>query len=139
MGAAERPQRARVPPDLTRVAHLDHRKVAGRAPFARERVHRAGIARKRHRQLTTTSCEPSDDYQRLELPPSRRWGRPPPPPPPPRLSSRGRAMFTVSARPSTIMPFMASTACWASELELNSTKPKPRDWPLSRSMTTLAD
>ena len=48
-------------------------------------------------------------------------------------------MFTFSVRPSTIMPFMASTACCASALEPYSTKPKPRDWPLSRSMTTLAD
>ncbi len=48
-------------------------------------------------------------------------------------------MFTVKARPSMIMPFMASTACCASALELYSTKPKPRERPLSRSMTTLAD
>jgi hypothetical protein len=101
---------------------------------------------------------PARDYQRLPPPPPPPPRppppppRPPPPPPPPKPPpppprppppppppSRGLATLTLSARPSSEAPFMAAIAASASVFEPNSTKPKPRDCPLSRSVTTLAD
>src|SRR5580692_7545735 len=81
------------------------------------------------------------DYQRslrpppLPPPPPPRLPPPPPPPPPPPLRcGRSSASFTRRARPSSIAPFMAPTAAASCALPM-VTKPKPRDWPLSRSLT----
>src|SRR6185295_19887714 len=86
----------------------------------------------------------SENYQRLPRPPPSRLPRPPPPPPrfpppPPKLSrlAIGFASLTVSVRPSSCVPFRLSIAFWASPLELISTKPKPRDWPVNLSEITL--
>ena len=79
---------------------------------------------------------------------SRRRRVPPPPPKPPRLppppkppgrSSRGRASLTTIARPSRAWPFMPLMAACASGSEPISTKPKPFERPVSRSIMTLAD
>jgi RNA recognition motif-containing protein len=50
----------------------------------------------------------------------------------------GRTL-TVNVRPSSCVPFRLSMAFCASPLEPISTKPKPRDWPVNLSDTTLAD
>ena len=63
--------------------------------------------------------------------------RPPPPPLPPRLSVLGRASFTFNARPSTLAPFKALIARSASSPLVISTNAKPRDRPVSRSVTML--
>src|SRR6266545_4974878 len=66
---------------------------------------------------------------------------PPNPRPPPRLprSSRGLASFTVKLRPFKSLPLNSSIAFCPSSLEAISTKPKPRERPVSRSSTTVAD
>src|SRR5262249_38323699 len=76
--------------------------------------------------------------------------RPPPPPPPkprpppnplplgPRLSP-GRASLTVSWRPSISRPLRAAIAASADSRESISTKANPRERPVSRSVTKLAD
>src|SRR6185312_12579649 len=68
--------------------------------------------------------------------------RPPPrrsPPPPPPRAGRSSASLTLSGRPSSIAPFMAAMALVASSGVLIVTKPKPRERPLSRSVTTWTD
>ena len=50
----------------------------------------------------------------------------------------GRTL-TVNARPSTSLPFMAAMAAFASWSLDISTKPKPLERPVSRSMMTCAD
>src|SRR5262245_18659136 len=60
------------------------------------------------------------------------------PPPPPR-SERALASVTVRFRPWTARPFRPAIAFWASAFDAISTKPKPRERPLSRSVTTEAD
>src|SRR6188768_128194 len=54
-----------------------------------------------------------------------------PPPPPPRGLSC--ASLTLSGRPPKSRPFSVCMAFCASELDI-STKPKPRGWPVSRSL-----
>src|SRR4051812_38634311 len=56
---------------------------------------------------------------------------PPPPPPPPPPSRRSWAGFTRRGRPTSIWPFMASAAVRASPSDAYSTKPKPRERPVS--------
>lgn len=53
--------------------------------------------------------------------------------------ARGLASLTVSGRPSTSAPFMPAIAACASLSLLISTKPKPRERPVSRSMMTCAE
>src|SRR2546423_5185726 len=74
-------------------------------------------------------------------PPPPKPPRPPPPPPPPRppRSSRGRASLTVRLRPLRSLPLNCCMAASPSSREDISTKPKPRERPVSRSSTTLAD
>lgn len=67
------------------------------------------------------------------------YQRPPPPPPPPLRGAFGRASLTVSGRPSRSAPFMPAMASRASVSLDISTKPKPRDRPVSRSMITCAE
>src|SRR5206468_7934771 len=67
-------------------------------------------------------------------PPPRRWPPPPPPAPPP-----GLATSTLIRRPSSSVLFRRATASLASSVVAISTNPKPRDRPVSRSVTTLAD
>src|SRR5262249_420297 len=55
---------------------------------------------------------------------------------PPR-SVFGRASFTLSARPLTSAPFNAAMARSASEVSVISTNAKPRERPVSRSVTRL--
>ncbi len=69
---------------------------------------------------------------------ARTTAPPPPPPKPPGRSSRGRASLTTIARPSRAWPFMPLMAAWASASEPISTKPKPLERPVSRSIMTLA-
>ena len=57
--------------------------------------------------------------------------RPPPP--------RSCASFTRSGRPSISLPSRASRAASADESVSNSTKPKPRERPVSRSTMTATD
>src|SRR5436309_15663370 len=91
------------------------------------------------------------DYQRgsRRLPPPPRPppppGRPPPkpprppPPPPPKLrSARGRASLTLIVRPLTSVPLKRSIALLPASVSI-STKPKPRERPVSRSVTMEAD
>src|SRR5262247_80999 len=61
------------------------------------------------------------------------------PRPPPLRFSRGLASLTFIARPPTSLPLNCSMAAPASSLVDISTKAKPRDLPVSRSSTTLAD
>src|SRR5262245_16231251 len=72
---------------------------------------------------------------------SRRWRKPPPlcglrEKPPPSLDF-GRASFTFNARPSSCLPFRPAMACLACELSAISTNAKPRERPVSLSVTTL--
>src|SRR5207249_2391265 len=77
----------------------------------------------------------------------RRYQRPPrepPRPPPAPRRSRPRlpgdfAFSTRIVRPSRFVPFKRLMACSASSGVAISTNPKPRDRPVSRSVTTLAD
>jgi hypothetical protein len=55
------------------------------------------------------------------------------------VGRRSRATFTVMDLPSNVEPFRDSMARSASSAEPYSTNPKPRDWPVARSMTTLAE
>src|ERR1017187_643539 len=84
---------------------------------------------------------------------SRRWrgpppppplGRPPPPPPPPKPRPPppppwgfGRASLILSARPSRSVPLRAAIARSASAESVISTNAKPRERPVSRSVTRL--
>ena len=54
-----------------------------------------------------------------------------------RRGSRGRASLTVSARPARDMPLRASMALCAAWLSGISTKQKPRERPVSRSVIIL--
>src|SRR5712691_11099162 len=54
-----------------------------------------------------------------------------------RRGSRGRAWLTVRARPATCVPLRASMARCAARLSGISTKPKPRERPVSRSVIIL--
>lgn len=57
----------------------------------------------------------------------------------PRLhQDRFLAMFTVRLRPSMLRPSRAVMADWADSESAISTKPKPRDRPVSRSTMTCA-
>src|SRR5207245_10922770 len=77
----------------------------------------------------------------------RRYQRPPRepprPPPAPRRSPPPLpgdfAFSTRIVRPSRFVPFRRRMACSASAGVAISTNPKPRDRPVSRSVTTLAD
>src|SRR5581483_4504843 len=73
-------------------------------------------------------------YQRLD------------PQPPPVVALRGRsarrcelAASTLSRRPPNGWPSNIVTAVFASASVDISTKPKPRDWPEMRSVTTVAE
>src|SRR6266705_6882463 len=67
----------------------------------------------------------------------------PPPPRPPLLRARPDpdefATSTFSVRPSTIWPLNFFAAASASSVVAISTKPNPRERPVSRSVTTVAD
>src|SRR5262245_37540684 len=80
-------------------------------------------------------------YQRLPPPPPPRPPPPPPrgpprPPPPPPPLLFGRASLTVIVRPSSSVPFRASTAARASASLFIDTKANPRGRPVSRSVIT---
>ena len=88
------------------------------------------------------------DYQRPRPPPRPPRSPPrspplPPPrsprsrPPPPACSAFGRASFTLSVRPPICEPFNAVMAFSPSSLLVISTKPKPRERPVSRSVMML--
>src|SRR3989454_603532 len=75
-------------------------------------------------------------------PPPPKPPRPPPPPPrrsPPPPAPGAFAFSTWMVRPSRLVPLSRLMACSASSGVAISTKPKPRDRPVSRSVTTLAD
>src|SRR5881397_1335984 len=77
-------------------------------------------------------------YHRLPLrppPPPLRYPPPLRPPPEP----EGLASSTFSVRPSTSWPLNFLTAASASSAVAISTKPNPRERPVSRSVTTVAD
>ena len=71
-------------------------------------------------------------YQRP--PPRPPRSRPRPPPPLPARSVLGRASFTFRERPPTCVPFSAAIAFSPSSAFVISTKPKPRERPVSRSV-----
>src|SRR5882724_3711361 len=74
---------------------------------------------------------------RSELPPKPRL---PPLRVPPKLRfSRGFASFTFKFRPLISLPLNCATAASPASFEAISTKPKPRERPVSRSSITLAD
>src|SRR5213593_743106 len=87
-------------------------------------------------------------YQR-PLPPRDPPRPPPPPPKPPRPPPPRRsppppapgafAFSTWIVRPSRFVPLRRLMACSASSGVAISTNPKPRERPVSRSVTTLAD
>src|SRR6202035_3892597 len=58
-------------------------------------------------------------------------------PPPPECSVLGRASFTLSVRPPTCEPFNPVMAFSPSSLLPISTKPNPRERPVSRSVMML--
>src|SRR3990172_4336385 len=100
--------------------------------------------------LVCLSVAPPLSHRILLPPPPPRRGppRPPPPPPPPppkppkppRPSREGgRASSTLIVRPSSGFPFSSSIALRPSALVAISTKPKPRERPEERAVTTLAD
>ena len=62
---------------------------------------------------------------------------PPPPPPPPRW--RSLASFTLRLRPPRSLPSRARIASSAALASSISTKPKPRERPVSRSVITFTD
>src|SRR5689334_11592601 len=71
---------------------------------------------------------------------SRRWRENPPPPPlkpPPPPWGLGRASLTFRFRPSRLLPLRAAIAWSACEASDISTKAKPRERPVSRSVTML--
>src|ERR1039457_1698943 len=76
-------------------------------------------------------------------PPPPPLGRPPPPPPPkprpppPPPWGFGRASLILSARPSRSVPLRAAMARSASAESAISTNAKPRERPVSRSVTRL--
>src|SRR5207249_570162 len=76
-------------------------------------------------------------YQRRPPPPRL----PKPPPPPLRLPPAPveLATSTFSVRPSRSLPLNFLTASAAASADAISTKPNPRDCPVSRSITTAAD
>ena len=80
----------------------------------------------------------AQEEQNLRLAQSIQAQQPPPPPPPakPPRCGRSSASLTRRARPSSAAPFMVSMAFCASAGEPIVTKPKPRDWPVARSVTT---
>src|SRR5207245_3528608 len=63
--------------------------------------------------------------------------RPRSPPPPP--DERSRASLTFRVRPCRSLPLNSAIAFCASLAELISTKPKPRDCPVARSVMTATD
>src|ERR1700712_2524744 len=79
----------------------------------------------------------------LEYPPPppelRLLEYPPRLPPPPVLSSLSFATETDIARPSTSLLLRPNIASFPSSSEAISTKPKPRERPLSLSIITLAE
>src|SRR5437667_6807286 len=85
------------------------------------------------------ACRP----QRSRHPPPPPPPRPPPKPPPPRRwpppEPAGFAISTLIWRPSRSVPLRRDTAAVASSFVAISTKPKPRDRPVSRSVTTVGD
>ena len=122
----------------------------------------AGGARKKRRPLRGPPFQTTPTKTcvcRASSAASRRAGRhrdlrrhrhrpppPPPPPPPPNprpppppagRSSRGRASFTVNARPSTVLPLNSLTAFVASSSEDIVTKAKPRDLPVNLSWISM--
>src|SRR6185369_16203112 len=92
------------------------------------------------RQASRENLQVNLAYQREPppYPPPPPPPRYPPRPPPPRLSC-GLASFTLSSRPSTSFPLSCAIAFSASSFEAISTKPNPRERPVSRSSTILAD
>src|SRR5438552_16636077 len=89
-----------------------------------------------------TACDNcADCYQRgsdrrPKLPPPRLLSKPRPPTP---RFSRGLASVTFKGRPPTSLPLNCSMAEDASSLVDISTKANPRERPVSRSSTRLAD
>jgi hypothetical protein len=84
-------------------------------------------------------CEQAKAHQRPRpaLRPPRSPPRPRSRPPPPAWSPFGRASFTFSVRPPICVPFSALIAFSPSSLLVISTKPKPRERPVSRSVMML--
>src|SRR5438445_591542 len=72
-------------------------------------------------------------------PPPPRPPKPPRPPPPPPPAPGLLAFSTWMVRPSRLVPLSLLIADSASSFVAISTKPKPRERPVSRSVTTLAD
>jgi hypothetical protein len=83
-------------------------------------------------------AEAGQNHWHPPAPPRLPPPKPPRPPPPAGRSSRGLASLTVRARPPHSAPFralMTSSALSAG----TSTKPKPRERPVSRSVATRAE
>src|SRR5580693_10039414 len=86
---------------------------------------------------------PRSPRSRPPPPPRPPRSRPPPPPPPypppppPPRSVFGRASLTLMVRPPTCEPFRAVMALSPSSLLAISTKPNPRERPVSRSVMML--
>src|SRR3989442_7358197 len=59
--------------------------------------------------------------------------------PPPAPDERSRASLTFRVRPCRSLPLNSAIAFCASLAELISTKPKPRDCPVARSVMTATD
>src|SRR5215470_679319 len=94
--------------------------------------------------LSTKRCyqRPPRAPPRPAPPPPPKPPRPPPPPPrrsPPPPEPGAFAFSTWIVRPSRFVPLRRQMACSASSGVAISTNPKPRERPVSRSVTTLAD
>ncbi len=96
--------------------------------------HRPGAARNRRRRHHHILRPQAGARSR-----PRRAGRGPPKPPGRGPEPRGVALSTRMLRPSRLVLFRAPSARSASSEVAISTKPKPRDRPVSRSVMTAAD
>src|ERR1700758_149078 len=90
-----------------------------------------------HNLMVTTSAKQVGAYQRPPPPPRPPRSRPRPPPAPAPRSGLGRASFTFSVRPPTCVPLSAAIALSPSSAFAISTKPNPRERPVSRSVMML--
>ncbi len=95
--------------------------AARRRRHTRRRLRRRRRSRRDHRRRRRSR---RDHHRRPDFPAAAA------------LSLGTLASLTVNARPSTCLPLNAVMAAWASASDPISTKPKPLERPVSRSMMT---
>lgn len=107
--------------------HHHHRDHCGCGHHVLRGLHPHHLHRRRHHPT----------HHDLRLPRHHHHRRPPRPPPEP--GSFGRASLTVRFRPSKSLPCISAIARRASSSLGISTNPKPRERPVSRSITIEAE